>query len=222
VVTMGWFDSPEKKEKREQLSKLKTLELKKIANRKNIDVSGYTKREIVEEILDLGISLKMIKNYSGLSKMIKAKAGKIKATEGNVKKLLLSWKPPILQGESQYKFHLYSYLKKRMGPEVVRKESGEYRADITVRTHKNKQVPIELKFNFSRQSIDRIDRQIREFKSDKNYKGHKIYILVIGKKNDDGWGMWYPRHKKDRRLKIIVKNKREITKSPKSRKKRIR
>ena len=209
---MSWFENNEKKAKRKLLNKLQIIELKKITKRKKINIFNYNKKDIINEILDKSISIKMIKNYFGLSKRLKAKAGKIKSTENNVYKLLNSWKPSLMYGEYKYKNDLYLYLIKRIGREFIRKESGIFHADIAIKTKKNKYIPIELKFNFSMATLDRLNRQIKNYKIERNYKGYKIYIIINGIKSDDGWGKWFWKNKYDKRLRIIIKNKKEIKK----------
>jgi hypothetical protein len=119
--------------------------------------------------------------------------------QSNVKKVIeKEWKPPKLKGEGKFKIHLYSLLKNRFGSEYVRKEAGEYNADIVV----NRKIPIELKYNFGKSGLDRLKRQIEDYKKARNYKNNKIFIVFCGMKNDDGKGMFLKRYKNDKRVRL--------------------
>lgn len=164
---------------------------------------GDRKEDIINGFLFEGVSLASVKRFvKKYKKDFKTKT--IRPNQTNVKHVITKeWNPPKKPiKEEGFKKDLYLFLVKRFGREYVRKEKGEYRADIVI----NNRIPIELKYNFGRHGLDRLQRQIANYKKDKNYLKNKILIVFCGiREYDDGFGMFEKRYKRDKRLLIIKK-----------------
>lgn len=203
---MGLFDflkgkTKGEKEKEELLRDKSLSELKRIARVKNIDITELGKKEdYVKGILQKGVTKSLIKKQSRIAKLIKGKTEILSPTESNVRKVINKWYPNRSQSHTELKNDLYLLFKKKMGNEFVRKESGEYHADIVI----DKSIPVELKVNFGgKAERDRLIGQIDDYKKD--YRG-TVFLVICGvNKLDDAWGELTPQLQKNKRVKTIIK-----------------
>lgn len=133
--------------------------------------------------------------------MVKGRTETLTPTEANVCKVIINkWYPKRGQSHDELKSDLYLLFKKKLGDEYVRKESGEYRADIVI----DKNIPVELKVNFGgKAERNRLWGQITDYKKD--YKG-TIFLVICGiNKMDDAWGEIKPQLGEDKRVETIIK-----------------
>jgi hypothetical protein len=201
---MGLFDflkSKEEKEKEELLKEKSRFELEQIAKAKNIDMTELqTKDEYIKAIMNEGVSKSLIEKYSKVAKMVKGRTEILKPTESNVRRVINSWYPQRGQTHDALKNDLYLLFKKKFGDEYVRKESGQYRADIVI----DESIPVELKVNFGgKAERNRLWGQITDYK--KEYKG-TIFLVICGiNKLDDAWGEMKPQLSKDKQVETIIK-----------------
>jgi len=210
--------TPLEKEKEALLNSLSVSTLKKIIAKRKVSIDDYkkNKRGYIEAIIDSGVGLPTIKRYMKADKAISSRGKKLKPNYGNVRRVIESWRPEEFTTEPEFKKDLYNLFKKKMGHEFVRKESGEYHADIVI----DRKIPIELKRNLGKSDLDRLDRQINNYKRDKNYRGQKIFIVICGIKDDDGYGIFKSKYKRDKRIVTIVKFKKELKKKSEGSKRR--
>ena len=124
---MGFWETEEDEQKRKALSKLKTYELKKLAARKHLDISGYDKEEIIDEIFDAGVSLGMIQRYAGLAKLDKGKK-EAKKRRKKMKRIAKKIKIPkaraVKRGIDAKFAELMRTINKRFKPEPAFDERG--------------------------------------------------------------------------------------------------
>lgn len=204
---MGLFDffkgkTKGEKEKEELLRDKSLSELKRIASAKNIDTTELDgKEEYVKGILRKGVSKSLIEEQSRIAKRIKGKTEILSPIESNVRKVINKWYPKRGQSHAELKNNLYLLFKKKFGYEYVRKESGEYHADIVI----DKRIPVELKVNFGGTSERRrLQQQLEDYK--RGYRGSKIFLVICGiNKLDDAWGEMKPQLRKDKRVETIIK-----------------
>lgn len=204
---MGFFDfikgkTKGEKEKEELLRGKSLSELKRIARAKNIDTTELDRKEdYVKGILRKGVTKSLIEKQSIIARRIKVKDEVLKPTESNVRKVLKNkWNPKKGESHTELKNDLYLLFKKKMRDEYVRKESGEYHADIVI----DKKIPVELKVNFGgKAERNRLEGQITDYKN--NYKG-LIFLVICGiNKQDDAWGEMKPQLQKNKRVETIIK-----------------